>query len=260
MAAALLMMNMHGAVMASDCDRTIFRYSEKIPFAIMVDPRSELPWEEIIMEYQAKKSLSNEMSFKDCATDFRQYLTDLLKLKDSDTQKNESDNQVICIGYDSNNIFPKASIITTAITERGLLINKPVEISNQSESVCLQTLGNCENIRILLGGMSDDLSQKTKDLFFNKISDIVGKKDSARVINDFGKYILEQLDLMQEDTKVLDAISFFTIKDMVKMAENLIETEGLLNSNSSMISPTREIGIVTLAEGFVYIKHSLYGA
>jgi hypothetical protein len=108
--------------------------------------------------------------------------------------------------------------------------------------------------------MSDDLSQKTKDLFFNKISDIVGKKDSARVINDFGKYILEQLDLMQEDTKVLDAISFFTIKDMVKMAENLIETEGLLNSDNSSISPTREIGIVTLAEGFVYIKHSLYGA
>ena len=260
MAAALLMMNMHGAVCASDRDRTIFRYSEKIPFAIMVDPRSELPWEEIIMEYQAKKSISKEMSFKDCAKDFRQYLTDLLKLKDSDTQKNESDKQVICIGYDSDSIFPKASIITTAITERGFLINKPVEISNQSESVCLQTLGNCENIRILLGGMSDDLSQKTKDLFFNKISDIVGKKDCARVINDFGKYIHEQLDLMQEDTKVLDAISFFTIKDMVKMAENLIETEGLLNSDNSSISPTREIGIVTLAEGFVYIKHSLYGA
>ena len=240
MAAALLMMNMHGAVMASDCDRTIFRYSEKIPFAIMVDPRSVLPWEKIMMEYQAPKSISNEMSFKDCAIDFREYLTGLLKSKDSDTQKNESDKQVICIGYDSDSIFPKASIITTAII--------------------LHTLGNCENIRILLGGMSDDLSQKIEDLFFHKISDIVGKKDSARVINDFGNYIKERLGLMQEDTKVLDAISFFTIKDMVKMAENLIETEGLLNSDSSMISPTSEIGIVTLAEGFVYIKHSLYGA
>ena len=260
MAAALLMMNMHGAVMASDCDRTIFRYSEKIPFAIMVDPRSILPWEKIMMEYQAQKSISNEMSFKDCAIDFREYLTGLLKSKDSDTQKNESDKQVICIGYDSDSIFPKASIITTAITERGFMINRPIEISNLPKSVCLQMLGNCENIRILLGGMSDDLSQKIEDLFFHKISDIVGKKDSARVINDFGNYIKEQLDTMQEDTKVLDAISFFTIKDMVKMAENLIETEGLLNSDSSMISPTREIGIVTLAEGFVYIKHSLYGA
>ena len=53
MAAALLMMNMHGAVCASDRDRTIFRYSEKIPFAIMVDPRSELPWEEIFIAFQA---------------------------------------------------------------------------------------------------------------------------------------------------------------------------------------------------------------
>lgn len=260
MAAALLMMNMHGAVMASDCDRTIFRYSEKIPFAIMVDPRSELPWEDIFMEYQTKKSISNEMSFMDCATDFRQYLTDLLKLKDSDTQKNESNRQVICIGYDSDSIFPKASIISTAITERGFMINRPIEISNLPKSVCLQMLGNCENIRILLGGMSDDISQKIKDLFFNKISDIVGNKDSAKLIKDFGKYILEKLESIQEDTKVLEAISFFTIKDMVKMAENLIETEGLLNSNNSAISPTREIGIVTLAEGFVYIKHSLYGA
>ena len=260
MAAALLMMNMHGAVMASDCDRIIFRYSEKIPFAIMVDPRSELPWEEIIMEYQAKRSISHEMSFKDCATNFREYLTDLLKSKDNETQKNESDRQVICIGYDSHSIFPKASIITTAITARGFMTNHLVEIGNNSKSVFLQTLGNCENIRILLGGMSDDLSQKIRELFFNKISDIVGEKDSARFINDFGNYIKEQLDLMQEDTKVLDAISLFTIKDMVKMAENLIETEGLLNSDSSSISPTREIGIVTLAEGFVYIKHSLYGA
>lgn len=34
MAAAILMMNMHGAVCASSRNRTIFRYSEKIPFAI----------------------------------------------------------------------------------------------------------------------------------------------------------------------------------------------------------------------------------
>ena len=57
MAAAILMMNMHGAVCASDRDRTIYRYSEKVPFAIMVDPTSELRWDDIIMEYQTKKDL-----------------------------------------------------------------------------------------------------------------------------------------------------------------------------------------------------------
>ena len=49
MAAALLMMNMHGAVMAADKDLTIFRYSDKVPFAIMVDPTSRFQWEDIIM-------------------------------------------------------------------------------------------------------------------------------------------------------------------------------------------------------------------
>ena len=55
-------------------------------------------------------------------------------------------------------------------------------------------------------------------------------------------------------------VSCFTIKDMVSMAENLIETEGLQNSDGTTISAVREIGVVTLAEGFKWIKHSLYGA
>lgn len=44
MAAALLMMNMHGAVCASDRDRTIFRYSEKIPFAIQSNLEMSTPY------------------------------------------------------------------------------------------------------------------------------------------------------------------------------------------------------------------------
>ena len=76
MAAAILMMNMHGAVCASDRDRTIFRYSEKVPFAIMVDPTSELRWDDIIMEYQTKKTLTQENTFEECVNDFYYYLKD----------------------------------------------------------------------------------------------------------------------------------------------------------------------------------------
>ena len=260
MAAALLMMNMHGAVCASDRDRTIFRYSDKIPFAIMVDPTSELQWEDIIMDYQTKKSISNEMKFKDCAEDFRLYLENLLKQKDIETQKKESNKKYVCVGHETDCIFPRAAIITTRMKENDIEANKaPIEIG-QYQPVYLQYLGNCENIRILLGGMSDDITQKTIDLFFNKLCGLVGKKDAARLIPDFKNYVLEKFEEMQEDDKVMDAISFFTIKDMVSMVENLIETEGLLESSDSNISTTREIGIVTLAEGFVYIKHCLYGA
>ena len=76
----------------------------------------------------------------------------------------------------------------------------------------------------------------------------------------YSDVIDEEFDNLQNDPKVTSAISDFTIKDMVSMAENLIETEGLLSSEDPTISPTREIGIVTLAEGFVWIKHSLFGA
>lgn len=89
----------------------------------------------------------------------------------------------------------------------------------------------------------------------------MGNKDAAAgLIEGDRNSIAKMFTEIQEDAKVTQVVSDFTIKDMVSMAENLIETEGLLGSNDSIISPTREIGIVTLAEGFVYIKHSLYGA
>ena len=93
MAAAILMMNMHGAVCASSRDRTIFRYSEKIPFAIMVDPTSELRWDDIIMTYQVKKSLSQENTFEECVNDFYYYLKDKLSQADKGVQIKEDNKK-----------------------------------------------------------------------------------------------------------------------------------------------------------------------
>ena len=58
MAAAILMMNMQGAVMAADKDQTIFRYSDKVPFALMTDPNSSLPWADIWNEFRINTNLS----------------------------------------------------------------------------------------------------------------------------------------------------------------------------------------------------------
>ena len=58
MAAAILMMNMQGAVMAADKDQTIFRYSDKVPFALLTDPNSKLPWADIWNEFRINSDLS----------------------------------------------------------------------------------------------------------------------------------------------------------------------------------------------------------
>ena len=102
---------------------------------------------------------------------------------------------------------------------------------------------------------------KMNTLLQTTLGDIMGNMDAAVGLIEGDKNAISKMFAdLQIDPKVTQAISDFTIKDMVSMAENLIETEGLLSSGDSPISPTREIGIATLAEGFVYIKHSLYGA
>ena len=121
-----------------------------------------------------------------------------------------------------------------------------------------QQLYHCQ---ILLGGVSEDIMGKMNTLLQKTLGDIMGNMDAAvGLIEGDKNAISKRFADLQIDPKVTQAISDFTIKDMVSMAENLIETEGLLSSGDSPISPTREIGIATLAEGFVYIKHSLYGA
>ena len=261
MAAALLMMNMHGVVCASSRDLTIFRYSEKIPFAIMVDPTSELRWDDIIMTYQAKKSLTQEHTFEECVNDFYYYLKDELSHTDKDTQFKENKKRIVCVGYEPKEMFPRAAVIDISATDYGFNIFKNlIEISSRNFVFQIH-LGNCENIRILSGGVSEDIVSKMNTLLYKTLGNIMGNMDAAAdLIEGDRNSIAKMFTEIQEDSKVTHAISDFTIKDMVSMAENLIETEGLLSSVDTPVSPTCEIGIVTLAEGFVYIKHSLYGA
>lgn len=261
MAAAILMMNMHGAVCASSRDRTIFRYSEKIPFAIMVDPTSELRWDDIIRVYQAKKSLSKESTFEECVNDFYYYLKDKLSQADKGVQIKEDKKKIVCVGYEPKEMFPRAAVINVSATEKNFNIFKNSTEISPRESVFQIYLGNCENIHILLGGVSEDIMGKMNTLLQKTLGDIMGNMDAAvGLIEGDRNYVSKMFTDLQIDPKVTQAIADFTIKDMVSMAENLIETEGLLSSGDSPISPTREIGITTLAEGFVYIKHSLYGA
>ena len=261
MAAAILMMNMHGAVCASDRDRTIYRYSEKVPFAIMVDPTSELRWDDIIMEYQIKKTLTQENTFEECLNDFYYYLKDKLSQVSNDTLVREDKKIIVCVGYESKEMFPRSAVINISATTKSINIFKNTfEISPHRPVFQIQ-LGNCENIRILSGGVSEDIVCKMKALLQETLGNIMGNNEAAAsLIEGDRNSIAKMFTEIQADPKVTQAISDFTIKDMVSMAENLIETEGLLSSVNLPVSPTREIGIVTLAEGFVYIKHSLYGA
>ena len=264
MAAAILMMNMHGAVMAADKDLTIFRYSEKVPFAIMVDPRSRLQWEDTILSYQSKKSIDSESSFCHCVKDFAEYLTEIFNSKDQGVRDYECDKKVICVGIGSKAMFPQVAILTMQPDGYGIKMkDDDIREINLQNPVFHLHLGDCPNIRILFGGMSDDIKGELVQLCANELVAILGSPEEAvELINNNYDDFFDSFDRILNDPQVTSAIADFTIKDMVAMAENLIDTESLqhLGSDGHQSSKTCEIGIVTLAEGFKWIKHRLYGA
>lgn len=263
MAAAILMMNMHGAVMAADKDLTIFRYSDSVPFAIMVDPTSRLEWEDIVLRYQSKNSINSRTSFQYCAEDFAAYLTDFINREGQTVVDDECDKRVICVGYDNKTMFPLAAILTMQGNENGIRMQADLHKIDLENPVFHLYLGNCANIRILFGGMCDGLKDELVQLCVNELGDVLGNSEVAtellsRYYDDFSN----RFDKIQNDPQVTSAISDFTIKDMVAMAENLVDTESLqqLGRDGYHSSTTCEIGIVAMAEGFIWIKHSLYGA
>ena len=95
------MMNMHGAVCASDRDMTILRYKDWVPFAIMVDPNSELPWEDIFDKFRVKHPDLTE----DYVGTFKEYLEDYLPEYGDISAKDE---KVFCIFYDKEKLFVAA--------------------------------------------------------------------------------------------------------------------------------------------------------
>ena len=258
------MMNMHGAVMAADKDLTIFRNSEEVPFAIMVDPKSHLQWEDTILDFQSKKSIDSKTTFRHCVKDFAHYLTDIFNSKDQAVREYEIDKKVICVGFDSTAMFPQAATLTMQPTdENSVEMHDDIREISMENPVYHLYLGDCPNISILFGGMSDDIKDELIQLCVDELATILGSREEAvQLISNNYDNFFDSFDRILNDPQVTNAISDFTIKDMVAMAENLVDTESLQNSDldGHLSSKTSEIGIVTLAEGFKWIKHSLYGA
>ena len=262
MAAAILMMNMQGAVMAADKDQTIFRYSDDVPFALMTDPCSILPWSDIWEEFRASNPYTGTMSYHDRVESITLFLTDYLQRIYPNIPDDELMSKTICVGYDYD-MFPKASILDISQSDENLVmkVSKDVIISRDLY-VFLQAIGECTNINILLGGVSDRIMGALYGDINTHLANILGApvelvENDPRVVDTY----ISLIDDIQKDPQTKEALRYFTIKDMVAMEENLIDTENLKQSSSTTMggSYTREIGTLTLAEGFKWIKHSLYG-
>ena len=256
-------MNMQGAVMAADKDQTIFRYSDDVPFALMTDPCSILPWSDIWEEFRTSNPSADTMNYHDRVESITLFLTSYLQRIYPDIPDDELMSKTICVGYDSD-MFPKATFLELFPSGENISmrVSKDDVIISRDRYVFLQAIGECTNINILLGGVSDRIMGALYSDINTHLANILGApvelvENDSRVVDVY----LNLIDDIQKDPQTKEALRYFTIKDMVAMEENLIDTENLKQSSSTTLggSYTREIGTLTLAEGFKWIKHSLYG-
>ena len=277
MAVAILMMNMHGAVCASDRDMTILCYNkDEAPFAVMVDPNSKLPWEDIFDKFRVRHPDLTE----DYVGTFKEYLEDYLSEYTKQT-KERLNEQLFCICYDRTNVydpyqelFPFVSCLTVHHME-GDSVEIQIRESRQIEpndSVYVDWLGSLNYMWLLIGKIKMD-SKCIFPIYKHLVNDFKNRMiESAKTDNKHEKIelLLGCIDFEVELDKVIkrleghrvgedyaNAIASYHIEDMVKMVESLIDAENqqchLLQPEES-IGYTKEIATLTLAEGFKWIK------
>lgn len=272
MAAAILMMNMQGAVMAADKDSTIFRYSDKVPFALMTDPNSSLPWADIWNEFRINSDLSESY-----LAPLEDYLEHTLP-KYADTITNEI---IFCIYYEPGGIFPITYNMEIQMANHQVEINKKDSsrcISSRGETSYVNWLGQLSHMGTILGDSIIETEDVARSVYPKLVSDfkanaLKAAKDETKKLeiesylddvelNIFLECILDKPQILLN--RNLDtAITSYHLEDMVRMSEKLIDAEAQLEHLQEPQIPlteTKEIATMTLAEGFKWIKHSLYGA
>lgn len=272
MAAALLMMNMQGAVMAADKDLTIFRYSDKVPFALMTDPTSKLPWGDIWNGFRINSDVTNS---------YLRPLEDYLKSALPKYADSISKEMVFCVFYEQEEIFPSAYNMVIQMNKGQVVISKgnaSFRITPLKSSSYVNWLGNLNHMGTIMGDSLAEIKEVICSVYPELVAEFRGnaliaaqKESNKTEIEEIlsNENFETALDKVFDKTdrlfqqKLDTAINSYHIEDMVRMSDKLIEAEAQLqhlHDPQTSLRDTKEIATMTLAEGFRWIKHSLYGA
>lgn len=271
--------NMSGIACASDTDHTVYQLSKTSPLAVAVNSYSPIPWDIIINNYKRLGEPEEKMNFEDYATDFEKYLSSLPVSEDYSDLSTE-DSNIIFMGYGKEDLFPQIydTCISLANGEWSFDQDRTevFKVSHQ-EYAHINFLGNLDSVYTLIWGATRDVNDTLLENHLNTF-----KIYKERVLNrfkgtEFEPFVTKKLESYdaKEDfmikiygavdktySSVLDGIETFSVGDMVMAAETIVNAEVRLDHLSSgcktPLNTTREIAVITRAEGLTWIKHSLY--
>ena len=271
--------NKSGIACASGTDNTIYRFSKEEPVAVAVCPFSPIPWESIITAYLRKGEPAHHLTLEEYARDFEQFL----QTYPADKAWNRlsiDERNLIFLGYGTNDIYPSVCDTLIAVYEEtgkmklGEINKTTISINNEA---AFNWNGNFERVSTILHGTT----LAVKEFMFERVGESI-ELYKKRVLDKFSgtkyeEYVKKSLDNYDfEDAQhllVYDAIGHiqdrvcigldsFSIEDLVLSCENIVNANirlnHLANGGKGLIGSTREIAVLTRAEGFTWIKHSLF--
>lgn len=271
--------NKSGIACASDTDNTIYQLSKEEPVAVAVCPFSPIPWESIITAYLRKGEPTHHQTLEEYARDFEQFLQTYPANKAWNGLSIDEQN-LIFLGYGTNDIYPSVCDILIVVDEEtgrmklGEISNTAISIDNEA---AFNWNGDFERVNPILHGTT----LAVKEFMFERVGESielykkrVPDKFSGTKYEEFVKKSLDNYDfeaaqhsLVYDATKhiqdrVCIGLDSFSIEDLVLSCENMVNANirlnHLANGGKGLIGSTREIAVLTRAEGFTWIKHSLF--
>lgn len=270
---------MSGIACASDTDRTIYQLSKSYPLAVAVNSYSPIPWDTIINNYKRLGEPEEKENFEDYAKDFEKFLSSIPVTEDYQDLSTD-DSNIIFMGYGKEDLFPQIFDTCIGLTDGKLSFdNDRTEIFKVShqEYAHINLLGNLDSVHTLIWGATRDVNDillenhlKTFNVYKERVIEkFKGTEFEAFVTKKFEAYDAKQYFMMKmceainkTYASVLDGIETFSVEDMVMATETIVNAEVRLDHLSSgcktPLNTTREIAVITRAEGLTWIKHSLY--
>lgn len=244
---------------------------------IVVNIYSRIPWKTIIDQYLLENEGTHFTTLQEAYDSFTDFFRDQkIEIKGL---KKDFQEDILFMGYNEDNIYP--ILIETKVEpkeENYLEFTEALvrEITHRREAFYV-TLGEMNIVSpILVGATHEFLNhiKKTETKLLSSYRERVLEKirrahlennwvdciESFDVENAVDKKI--QLSIKIDSHSLLSGISSFSIQEMVDYAETLINAEvrlrNLKNKNKGNASGTREIAVMTIPEGFTWIKHHLF--
>ena len=271
--------NLSGIACASDTDHTIYQLSKSYPLAVAVNSYSRIPWDTIINSYKRLGEPDEKENFEDYAKDFEKFLSSIPVTEDFQ-DISTGDSIIIFMGYGKDDLFPQIYDTCISLTNGSLSFDSEktgiFNLSHQ-EYAQINLLGNLDSVSTLIWGATRDVNDmlvenhlKTFNVYKERVLQrfkgtefegfVTRKLAAYNAKDDFMIKMHEAID--KTYTSVLDGIETFSVEDMVMAAETIVNAEVRLDHLSSgcktPLNTTREIAVITRAEGLTWIKHSLY--